>query len=308
MADAAGRITKLEVRCACGTSCENAEAYFRHKSLCGTHQKKKFLHTTPSSKPSSTLGPARASISDSYPETVACWCGRTFKNRRSLRQHGYYCAVYKQQTNANSTPSDPARVLELNSNPNTAPAPEKSYNPTAQFAAKKIQCPCGQSFANEKALSRHQRYSKTHQVGRPGYASTSKGKTSNPVPFIIPQSIRTPIHPASGPVPDTTPSSVPPAAHEQWDDVLVTSFASLNLGSMQPQLMPPVAGFSCVCGSIFIDRKALEHHKQDARLHARQVTGERREKKFTLSRPQYQKEEELHDMAAVYAQQYESRE
>jgi len=341
MTDAAGRISTLEVRCACGKSCENAKTYFRHKLFCGTHQKENVLRTTPSSDRSFAIVPARASISASSPKPVACWCGRTFKNHHALRQHGCYCAVYKQQTNAHSTSSDPSQVLELNSSADSAPASGERSIPPAKFTVTKTQCLCGQSFANEKALNKHLRYSKTHQVGKPGSSSISKGKTPGSVPFIVPHSPPTPIHPASGPVPGTIPSSVlsraslftctcghafetqrvmdlhkrdslihkrqaeeSPTGYEQWDDSLVTSFASINLESVSTRIMPSGARFSCICGCIFIDQKALEQHKQDARRHAWQVKGERREKKFKTPRPQYQKDEYLHDMAAVLARQY----
>ncbi|KAH7108867.1 hypothetical protein B0J11DRAFT_449437, partial [Dendryphion nanum] len=173
-----------------------------------------------------------------------------------------------------------------------------------------------------------------------GSSSTSKGKPPDSVPFMVPQSPPTPIHPASGPVPGTIPSSMlsrallftctcghafetqrvmdlhkrdslfhkrqaeeSPTGYEQWDDSLVTSFASINLESVSIRIMPSVAGFSCICGSIFINQKALEQHKQDARRYAWQVKGGRREKKSKSPRPQYQKDEYLHDMAAVLARQ-----
>src|SRR4051794_5247104 len=95
---------------------ENAETYLRHKWFCGTHRKKEnVICTTPNSNRRFATIPARASISASSPKPVVCWCGRTFKNHHALREHGCYCAVHRQQTNAHSASSGPSQVLELNS-------------------------------------------------------------------------------------------------------------------------------------------------------------------------------------------------
>lgn len=340
MADAVGRISTLEVRCACGKSFENAETYFRHKLFCGTHQKEKAICTTPSSNQKLATVPARASISASSPKPVACLCGRTFKNHHALRKHGCYCTVHKQQLNAHSASSDPSQVLELNSGAGSVSAAGERPIPPAEFTAKKIQCPCGQSFANEKALNKHLRYSKTHQAKKPESSSTSKGKKPGSVSFTVPHSPPTSIPPASGPVPGTIPSSVlslaplfpctcdhvfetqrvldvhkcdslihkrqtyeSPTRYEQWDTSLVSSFASTNLESVSTQVMPPVARFAYMCGRIFINQKEFEQHKQDTRRHAWQEKGERREKIFKAARPQYQKDEYLQDMAAALARQ-----
>ena len=330
MADAAGRISTLEVRCACGKSSENAETYFRHKLFCGAHQKESVLRTTPSSEQSFSIMPA------SSPKPVVCWCGRTFKNHHALRQHGCHCAVYKQQKNAHSTSSDPSQVLELNSSADSAPATGERSILSAKFTAKKSRCPCGQSFASEKALNKHLQYSKTHQVGKPASSPTSKGKTPGSVPYMVPQSPPNPIHPVPGTIPYSMLSRAllftctcghaletqrimdlhkhdslihkrqveeSPTGYEQWDDSLVTSFASINLESVSARIIPPASRFSCICGSEFSNQQALQQHKRGARRCAWQVKGERREKNFKSPRPQYQRDEYLHDMAAVLARQ-----
>jgi hypothetical protein len=163
MADAAGRIGTLSVRCACGESFASAETYGRHKWVCGVHQKKDdAIHTAPSSSRRFAIVPARASISASSPKPVACWCGRTFKDNNAVRQHRRYCAVHKQQTNAHSDSSNPPKDLELNSGAGLVSAAEKCPIPLAESTAKRIQCPCGQIFGSGKALNKHLRYLKTY--------------------------------------------------------------------------------------------------------------------------------------------------
>ena len=286
MADA-GKIPTLKVRCACGKSCQNAEKYFQHKLVCGIHQK----------------------------------------------------------TNVPSASSDPSQALELNSGAASMLAAEERPIPSAEFTAKKTQCPCGRSFTSEKALNKHLRYSKTHQLGKPVLPSASKGKIPGLVPFMVPHSPATSVHPASDPVPGTIPSSVlslaslftctcghvfesqrtmdihkrdslthkrqadkSPTRHEQWDSSLVSSFASMNLEPVSTRVMPSVARFNCICGRIFSNQEALEEHKQHARRHLWQEKGERREKKFKTPRPQYRKDEYLHDMSAALARQCNSGE
>lgn len=341
MADTAGRISKLEVRCACGRSCENGETYSRHKLSCDIHQKENILRTTPSSDRSLASVPARASSSASSLKSVACRCGRKFKNHHALRQHGRHCAVSKQDINKDSASSDPPQVLEVNSDADSVPAAGERPVPAAESIKKRHQCTCGQSFANEKALNKHLRYSKTHQFGKSGSSSASIDKRPGSLPFTVPYSHPTSIYPASGPVPGTIPSSTLSQAslltctcghafetqrimdlhkrdslfhkrqsedseiqYERLDDSLVSSFASMNLGSVPAPVIPSVARFACVCGGMFIDQKALERHKQHARRHAWPEKVEKRENKLATPRPQFQKEEYLDDMAAVLAWQY----
>jgi hypothetical protein len=337
-----GKITTFEVRCACGKSCENAEAYGQHKSICSIHRKEEnaVSITARSNRKFATI-PAKASISASSPKPVACWCGRTFRNNHVFREHGRYCAMYKQQTNARSASSDPAKSLELNSGASSVSAAGEHPIPLADSTAKKIQCPCGQSFGNEKALNKHLRYSKTHQLKNSGSVPTSKAKTPGSVPFMAPHSPPTSVPPTSGPVPGTIPLSVLPLAspfpytyghvfktqrvldlhkrnslfhkqqadesptrNEQWDDSLVSSFASLRLESVPTRVTPSVGGFTCVCGCEFTNRKALEQHERDARGYAGQKIAERKKKIFSMPRSQYQADEDLRDLAAVLARQY----
>ena len=333
MADAGGRINTFEVRCPCGKSFENAETYLRHKSSCDTHQREENV-TTSSSRRFATTS-ARVS-----PKPIACWCGRTFKNHYALQQHTSYCVAHKQQTNVRSDSLDPAQVSKLNSDMSSVSAVGKLSNPPAESAANKIQCPCGQRFANEKALNKHLRYSKTHQAGKPGSASTLKAQPLGKAPIAAPPSRLSFTRPVSNPVPGTIPSSTlsqvsliyctcgrafetqrvldqhkrdslihkrqadESATRRQRVDSLVSSFASLNLQSASIWATPSEAGFACECGRDFTSRKALEQHKRDARRHAWSGKGEMREKPFKTPRPQYQADEDLRDRAAVFVRQY----
>jgi hypothetical protein len=63
MADAAGRISKLQIFCPCGKSFENTDSYLEHKRLCAIYQEgRKIISMTPSSNLSAATVPARASI------------------------------------------------------------------------------------------------------------------------------------------------------------------------------------------------------------------------------------------------------
>jgi hypothetical protein len=341
MADAAGRISALVVRCPCSKSFENVETYLRHKRLCGIHQKKEnIISTAPSSNQRTATVPAKASP----PKPVARWCGRMFKNHHALQKHGCHCAVHKQQTNAHSASSDSAQVLELYSGAGSVSAAEERPIPSAEAPAMKIYCPCGRSFANEKALNQHLRCSKTHQAGKLTSASKFEATTPGLVPYTTPHPSPTLISPCSGPVPGTVSSSALSLAplfpctcghafqtqqvlnlhkrdslyhkqqadqsltrKEKWDDSLVSSFAFLNLEPVLTQAKPSVARFDCMCGLMFTNEKALEQHKRDARRFAWQEKVERRETIFKTPRPQYREDEYLRDLAAALAYRYCSR-
>lgn len=342
MADAAGRIPKLEVRCACGKGCENAEAYSRHKLSCKIHQKQNVLRTRPGLDRNFATTPASASGSPSLQKFVACVCGRKFKNDHTLRSHGGNCAVRKQQANAHPTSPDPSRILDGNTNVYSLPAIGELPISSAKVTTKKIPCLCGQSFANEKALANHLRYSKTHQSERQAGSSASMSKAPGSVPLKVPYPPVPLNYQAPGAAPGTIPSSVLSPASlltcicgqrfeterimdlhkrdsifhkqqtarsqtqpKQLDDSLISSFASMNLVSISPQTTPSTAGLSCFCGRTFIDQEALHRHKRDARHHAWPDNGKTTGRKFNTAQPQYQKEEDIHEMAAFLAARYE---
>jgi hypothetical protein len=195
-----------------------------------------------------------------------------------------------------------SQVLELYSGAGSVSAAGERPIPPAEASAKKIHCPCEQSFANEKALNHHLRCWKTHQAGKPMSASKFEATTPGSVPFTTPHPSPTLISPASGPVPGTVPFSALSLASlfpctgghafetqqvldlhkrdclyhkrqadqsltqkEQWDDSLVSSFAFLNLEPVLTRAKPSVARFDCMCGRMFTNEKALEQHKRDAR-------------------------------------------
>ena len=343
MADAAGRIPKLEVRCACGKGCENAEEYSRHKSSCKTHQKQNVLRTRPGLDRNFATIPASSSGSPSLQEFVACVCGRKFKNNHALRSHGGYCAVRKQQANAHPTSPDPSKILEENANAYSSLATGELPISSAKVTTKRISCLCGQSFANEKALAMHLRYSKNHRSEKQAGSSVSMSKAPGSVPLKVPYppvplDFQTP-GPAPGiiPAPALSPASLltctcgqrfetqrimdlhkrdsifhkqqagrSPTQPKQSDDTLISSFASLNLASVSPQTVSSMSGRSCFCGRTFIDQEALHRHKRDARHHAWPDNGQATRTKFNTAQPQYQREEDIHEMAAFLASRYEA--
>ncbi|KAF1939281.1 hypothetical protein EJ02DRAFT_299452, partial [Clathrospora elynae] len=269
-----------------------------------------------------------------------CPCGESFENAETYLQHRRLHGTYQKEEHViSTTPSSNQRALEFYSGAGSVSAAGDRPIPPAE--AKKIQCPCGKSFANKKALNKHLRYSKTHQPGKPMSASDFKATTPGSVPFTAPRSPPTLISLASDPVVGTSPSSLLSLAslfpctcghafetqrvldlhkrdclyhkrqanqslarNEQSDDFLVSSFASLNLESVSTRARPSVDSFACMCGRVFTNENALEQHKQDARRLAWSGKGKRREKIFKTPRPQYQEDDYLRDLAAVLAQQH----
>jgi hypothetical protein len=263
MQDPIGHVSRLRVRCACLNSFDNADMYLHHKQGCSVHQEK--------------------------------WNGVSSRTRSKRKDSG----VLTGATNSDTVPD---LVLALN--------PVKT-------TAKRIQCPCGRSFANDEALKKHLRYSKTHQVGSSGSGSKSKATARESMPSLVPCS-----PPALGELPGTIPSSLlvaapflictcghrfetqrildlhkrdslyhklhphkPPSRNSIQEDLLVSSFASLNL---QTQARPRVTRFTCVCGATFTDQKALEHHNQIAAQFARRNERERRKREFVTFPLQFQ--------------------
>jgi hypothetical protein len=151
------------------------------------------------------------------------------------------------------------------------------------------------------------------------------------VSFTAPQPPPPPIPLTSGPVPGTIPSSVLWGASlllctcghsfetqrildlhkrdsifhkQQWDDSIITSFASLNLGSQPTQVRASIARWKCICGRKFTNQAAFEHHARDNKQLALLDKGEGTARIFKMPRPQYQKDEYLQEMASCLTQQY----
>jgi hypothetical protein len=84
MADSAGRISTLQVRCPCGKSFENADSYLEHKRLCAIHQEGgNVISMTPSSNRRAATVPARASVPVSSPKKILCLVDRALQPKKS---------------------------------------------------------------------------------------------------------------------------------------------------------------------------------------------------------------------------------
>ncbi|KAH9861559.1 hypothetical protein J1614_011309 [Plenodomus biglobosus] len=342
MANPAKRFGRLEVRCACGEGFQNSDMYLRHKRLCGTHEddngaKSRFR--------TANRRAATATAGISSPKPVVCSGDRTFKPYYTLQNHGRHYSMHEQKTNAQSADSNPTQVVDSHLDADSVSMARGHSILPAEPIARRIQCPCGQSFANENALNKHIRYSKRHQEEQPRSASKYKSTVPGPMPFTDRHSPSTSIPPGSDPVPGTIPSSAlstasliqctcghafetqrilnlhkrdslyhkrqsdqPVTQDEPWDDSLISSFASLNLQPASTRPRPSIARFTCICGLNFTNLKTLEQHKREAARRAWQgKKDEGKEKMFKTPRPQNKEDEYLRDPAAVYAQQYRDK-
>lgn len=342
MANPAKRFGKLEIRCLCGEGFQNAEMYLRHKRLCGTHQDG---NGTTYALRTAHWRTATVPAGISSPNPVVCPCGRTFITHYALQNHGRHCSVHAQKTNVQSADSNSTQGVDSHLDADSISTARGHSILPAEPTAKRIQCPCGQSFANEKALNRHIRYSKTHRKEQPRSASKYGSIVPGPMSFTNRNSLSTSIPPASDPVPGTIPSSAlstalliectcghafetqrilnlhkrdslyhkrqsdqPVTQNEPWDDSLVSSFASLNLQPASARPKPSTARFTCMCGLKFTNQKALQQHKREAgRLAWQEKKDAGKEKMFKTPRPRYQEDEYLRDLAAVHAQQYRDK-
>jgi hypothetical protein len=266
---------------------------------------------------------------------VRCHCGGSFGNVNMYLQHKRVCSFYSDEEYDSSQRMD-GNSLDRATSSSSIPDFVLAVSPS-EARATRLQCPCGRSFANDKALDQHIQCSKIHQASNSGSASKSKATAPASVPSVAPHSPPASILTVSGPLPGWIPSSElvpdpfltytygyafetqrildlqkydslyykqhvdqPPTRNENRDDSLVSLFESLNI---QPQARPSVARFSCKCGSIFPNQNALEHHKREiAQLSLRKME-ERKEKPFTTPRPSYQVDQDLRDLATIIARQ-----
>lgn len=256
--DAAGRISKFQVRCPCGKSFENVETYLEHKSLCINHQKgNNVTFVTPNSSPRAATRTARASVPASLSTavaSVACRCSNTLEIHDGLQRHECRRAVQKQQRTTRSNTLNLVQVPGSNSGAGSVIPTRNRSSPPAEATAQKIQCPCGKSFPNEKKLESHLWYSKTHQTGktRSGYAP--KGRTLVSVPPGAPHS---------------PPTSIPPSS------------SGLSPGTIPLSMFSVASLIYCTCGHAFETQRILDLHKRDSLYHRH-----RADKSLTQNRQQ----------------------
>jgi hypothetical protein len=332
-----GRISKLEVRCPCGTVYETADTYLQYRQHCKIHVGQKNGNSTPQTSKNSSSTDATSIASASSPKPVACSCDRALQDHNALAEHGSCCAVDKQRTETPSQPLDSTQVTNTELSVSSVVA---AGSPTSSItsSAKNLQCICGQTFVNEKQLNNHLQYSKTHRTNKSGAALKSKVTAPLWMPFSASNAIPYPIPLASGPLPGIVSSSIPskvsllgytcgqvlerkqvldlhkrddhqqpnqpPPGSELMDALLVSSFASLDLGLIVVQSEHPVARFGCGCGKNFTSEGLLEHHKLVMRSLSWPAGGGVRDKEFNTPRPNYQEVEYLREMAAAQARQY----
>jgi hypothetical protein len=289
-------------------------------------------------QPPSTVVTSMPSLAPS-PKPVACLCGRVFKNHDTYGQHRLRCGMNQQQTRTHLQPMDATKVYDLKPSMSSAAA-AGGPAPFRNTTAKNVQCTRGQSFAHEKQLNKIPCCSKTNEMVKSRSVSKSTSVALGSVPFTARNASPNPLLSASGPLPDVISSpmllkaSLTPYTYgqtleieralnvhkrdfhersnqvstrsEQMDASLISSFASLELRSAAAQDEPSVAGCICQCGRSFTSHKLLIQHKDIMRRCAWSEKGGARDKKFKTPRPHYQKDEYLHELAALHARQYSS--
>jgi hypothetical protein len=270
MADAAGRISKLQIFCPCGKSFENTDSYLEHKQLCAIHQEgRKIISMTPSSNLSAATVPARASIPAPTPKEILRPCGQSFTTKKTQEKHLRYSKTH--QAGKNRTGCSPNGKLPVSvpamaaySSPTTISPALGLVPDTISFSvAAIIPYTCGKASETQPLLDLHERDSLYHR------RQADKSLTQN----------------------------------QEENNFLVSSFASLNLASVSTRARPSVARFICVCGEAFTCQKDLAKHEQEKRRLVWPEKGQRRENMFKTPRPQYQPDEDLRNLAAILARQ-----
>ncbi len=276
----------LVVRCGCGKVFENADAYFQHGKSCGTQSQKRKVTSAP---PSSLQRPLEllttASASPSASKNLICWCGRGFKNQRGLQQHGRFCAVYKQQANAQPVYA----VSELRSNTVLdAPMPF----PVVPYMASVPPPPALLSGIV------------TASVSVPSAFAPNTCKHALEIEQNSDLDRLTSLHHETQHADNVQNQD---EINQQWGDALVSSFASLNLQPASNHSGPSQPIWTCECGCKFTSRHALQQHAWNNRRHVRSDANQNQHQyqnqKFSTTRPLYYKDEDLAELAIMHAQQ-----
>jgi hypothetical protein len=203
-----GRISKLEVRCPCGTVYETADTYLQHRQHCEIYVGQKNGNPTPQISKNNSSTVAMSIFSASSPKPVACSCDSVFPNHYALAEHRSCCAVDKQYR---KTRLRPLSLIQVTNTKLSVRSVAAAGSPTSSIIseARNVQCTCGQTFANEKQLNNHLRYSKTHRANKSGAALKSKAVAPLWRPFTASNLFPHPIPSASGPLPGIISSSIP---------------------------------------------------------------------------------------------------
>jgi len=155
-------IHKVEVRCPCGTSFENADTYLRHKGFCTNHGEETSIGSKPSgASRRAPIAPAKASITAPSLEPKVFCFSQSSKSPRIVRNHRLGCSARKQQMNTHSTLSYPGLIQGRTSDAGSMSSTVEHPIPPPG-TAKNIDCACGRTFAKQAALEMHLRTSKVH--------------------------------------------------------------------------------------------------------------------------------------------------
>lgn len=146
-------IHKVEVRCPCGSSFEDADTYLRHRGFCTNHEEE----TSIGSKSSGAR--RRAPIAPAKPpgtaRNIGCACGRMFAKRAALDMHlrtskAHQAEKIRPTEELISLTPNAVRPTTLDASlppPPPASAPLPDTIPYATLSVMQLlHCTCGHSF------------------------------------------------------------------------------------------------------------------------------------------------------------------
>lgn len=317
-------VHKVEVRCPCGTSFENADTYLRHKRLCINHKEEMSTRSRPSGTsrkaPIAPIAPAENSITAPSSQPMAFRSSQSSRNPRTARNKKHGFSARRQQMDTHSALSYPCPTKGLNSDTGLI-SPAVKHPVSLAESTNKIDCVCGRTFAKQGALDMHLRTSKAHQAGKIHSAVEYISLTPNTAQMKTLTAPSPPNPSASAPLPGTIPSSTlsvarllhctcghsfesqrildlhkrdslyhqhhadhSPVPQNHRDDSLLSALASMTLHSEPTRTQPSVASLTCICGCIFSTQGAFDQHNADAARYLWLMDREKRKRGFQVPR------------------------
>lgn len=159
-------IHKVEVRCPCGVSFENADKYLRHKRFCTRHRE----NTSVGSKPSGAsqrapIAPAEASFTIASQEPRAFFSSQSSKSSCTVRNQSPGCSARRHQMRKNLALSYPGLIQSWT--PDVGSISSAARHPTSlPRSANNVDCACGRAFAKQAVLDMDLQTSKIHRAER----------------------------------------------------------------------------------------------------------------------------------------------